>query len=237
MKARYTPASISPFLVGLIVVGLVAAAKAQSAGPPADYKIHPDYSVTSPDGTTTIEQYAKTDAEGDSTWQFWARRKDTLNLLVPEQPDYAAGFRFTRNSQWLVRMQKIGAGEASLYLYRLAPQGFISATAKPLDELAWSYFNGLPASRKIRKPDLHITAALVRGLDDNYRWMDEDWPDSRYLVISLSGDLAPTKRHGQVQTIRGWRCRYDLLTGKFDVPADFAANNRKAIAPPANKHP
>jgi hypothetical protein len=31
--------------------------------------------------------------------------------------------------------------------------------------------------------------------------------------------------------VRGWRCRYDLATGRFDVPASFARYNAKAIAP------
>ena len=165
---------------------------AQTVGPAADYKINPEYTSTSPDGTITIEQYAKIAADGSYTWQFWARRGDKLTLLKPEQPDYAAGFRFTNDSQWLVRMQKTGAGEGSLYLYHLGPQGFAAATRKPLGDLAWAYFKSLPDSRKIKRPDFHIDAGLVKGLDDNYRWMGESWPDSRYLVISLSGDVRPT---------------------------------------------
>jgi len=34
-----------------------------------------------------------------------------------------------------------------------------------------------------------------------------------------------------LQTVRGWRCRYDLWEGKFDVPAIFARDNAKALAP------
>jgi hypothetical protein len=177
---------------------------AQTVGPAADYKINPEYTSTSPDGTITIEQYAKIAADGSYTWQFWARRGDKLTLLKPEQPDYAAGFRFTNDSQWLVRMQKTGAGEGSLYLYHLGPQGFAAATRKPL-----------------------------KGLDDNYRWMGESWPDSRYLVISLSGDVSPNRKHGQIRSLRGWHCRYDLQKGTFDVPPDFSENNAKAIAPEA----
>jgi hypothetical protein len=113
---------------------------AQAVGPTADYKIKPEHNSTSPDGTTTVEQYAKIDADGDYTWQFWARHQDKLTLLKPEQADYAAGFRFTNDSQWLVRMQKTGSGESTLYLYRLGPQGFVPATKKPLGDLAWAYF-------------------------------------------------------------------------------------------------
>ena len=220
--------SASP--IGLFFACAIGTMAAQAAGPTADYTIKPEHTATSPDGTTTIEQYARIDADGDYTWQFWARRQDKLTLLEPEQPDYAAGFRFTNDSQWLVRMQKTGAGYASLYLYHLSPQGFVAATRKPLSDLAWAYFKSLPDSRKIRRPNFHIEADLVKGVDDNYRWMGETWPDSRYLVISLSGEVSPTGRHGQLRSLRGWRCRYDLQKGTFDVPPSFAKNNAKAIA-------
>ena len=158
MRRTYLPAAI-----GVFVACAVATVAAQAAGPPADYKLDAEYTATSPDGATTIEQYAKVDADGDYTWQFWARHGLAFTLLEPEQPDYAAGFRFTNDSQWLVRMQKTGAGYSSLYLYRLRPQGFVAATRKPLSDLAWAYFNSLPASRKIRRPDFHIAADLVKG--------------------------------------------------------------------------
>ena len=35
----------------------------------------------------------------------------------------------------------------------------------------------------------------------------------------------------QTNVVRGWRCRYDLETGKFDVPALFLDNNVKALVP------
>jgi hypothetical protein len=226
MKLDYLIAATGLFLA--FAVGTVSA---QPARPPADFEMHPEHTTTSPDGTTTIEQYAKIDSDGDYTWQFWARRPDALTLLKPEQPDYAAGFRFTSDSQWLVRMQKTGSGEASLYLYRLGPQGFVAATAKPLDELAWAYFWSLRESRKVRKPDFHIEANLVKGADDNYRALGENWPDSRYLVISLSGEVEPNRHHGQIRSLGDWRCRYDLQKGTFDVPPYFLKNNAKAIAP------
>jgi hypothetical protein len=226
MNRNFLAFSIGPILA--CAVGTIAA---QTVGPTADYKIYPENSSASPDGTTTVEQYAKIDADGNYSWQFWARRQDKLSMLQPEQPDYAAGFRFTNDSQWLVRMQKTDAGEASLYLYRLGPQGFVAATPKPLSDQAWAYFKSLPDFRKIRRPDFHIEADLVKGTEDNYRWMGEKWPDSRYLIISLSGEMSPNRRHGQIRSVRGWRCRYDLQTGTFDVPADFAKSNAKAIGP------
>jgi hypothetical protein len=35
----------------------------------------------------------------------------------------------------------------------------------------------------------------------------------------------------QTSVVHGWRCRYDLQTGKFDAPALFSDNNAKAVVP------
>jgi len=82
-------------------------------------------------------------------------------------------------------MQKTGAGYASLYLYHLGPQGLVGATRKPLSDLAWAYFKSLPDSRKIRRPTFHIQSNLVKGTEENYRWMGVEWPDSRYRALSV----------------------------------------------------
>jgi hypothetical protein len=126
-------------LIGLLVacgIGVcsIGAAAAQPAGPPVGYNIDPEFTGKSPDGAITIEQYVNKDTD-DWKWQFWARLEGTLTLLDPEPADYPAGFRFTNDSNWLVRMQKTGSGESTLYLYRLGPQGFVPATKKPLGDL------------------------------------------------------------------------------------------------------
>jgi hypothetical protein len=217
--------------IGLFIACPLAAA--EPAGPGPEYKIDPDVTRTSPDGAFTIEQYHKSDADDNWTWQAWVRAKDAKDratLLKPDQ-DYPAGFRFTSDMQYLVRMQKTGSGEATLYLYRLAKDGFASATAKPFGDLAWAFFYSQPESRKARKPDFHISAGLIKGLDDNYSWMGVDWPKNRYIVVGLSGEIEPNQHHGQISTINGWRCRYDLQTGKFDVPKEFAKDNAMALLP------
>src|SRR5262249_18714337 len=131
-------------LIGLLVVcGIgvcsIGTAAAQPAGPPAGYKINPEFTKTSPDGATTIEQYENKDAD-DYKGELWVRRERPFALLDPEPADYPAGFRFTNDLKLIVRMQKTGSGESTLYLYRLAPQGFVPATKKPLGDLAWAYF-------------------------------------------------------------------------------------------------
>lgn len=218
------------FAAAIALFPLCPLAAAAPAGPGPEYKIDPEMTQTSPEGTYTIEQYHKSDADDVWIWQAWVRAKDAKDKatrLKPDQ-DYPAGFRFTNDLHYLVRTQKTGSGEATLYLYRLGKQGFESATAKPLGELAWAYFYGRPESRKIKRPDFHMSVNLVKGLDDNYRGMGVDWPANRYIVVSLSGE---TDTHGQVATVSDWRCRYDLKAGRFDVPDDFARTNTQALVP------
>lgn len=224
-------------LIGLLVVCVIGGwgigtAAAQPAGPPAGYEIEPKYTKTSPDGAITIEQYVNKDADVWK-WQFWARRQGTFTQLGPEQDDYPAYFVFTNDLKWIIRTQKTGSGEASLYLYRLGPQGYVAASKKPFDDLAWDYMKTRPDWRKIRKePEYHISAGLLDGLEDNYRSLGVDWPANRYLLITLWGeaDVKGRKRE-QTSVVHGWRCRYDLQTGKFDVPALFSAGNAKAVVP------
>src|SRR5215813_79659 len=219
-------------LIGLLVLCAIGTAVAEPAGPPAGYKIDPEFTRTSPDGVITIAQYLNKDTE-DYKWQFWVRREGTFTLLDPEPADYPAGFRFTLDSKWVVRMQKTGAGESTLYLYRLTPQGFVPATKKPIGDLAWAYLKTRPEWQKVKKdPEYHISAGLLKGTDENYRWLGIDWPTNRYLLITLSGDAdIKSRKHQQTTVVHGWRCRYDLQTGKFDVPPLFSNNNAKAVVP------
>ena len=206
-----------------------AAAAPPPAAPPAGYTIEEEYTQKSPDGATTIEQYVN---KGDWTWQFWTRREGTFTLLDTD-PGYAANFIFTSDLKWIVREQKIGSGTSTLHLYHLTPQGYARASKKPLGELAWDYMKSRPDWRKIVKaPEYHDSAYLAEGLEENYRGLGVDWPGNRYIVIALSGD-ADVRGRKPMQTgvVNGWRCRYDLQTGKFDVPALFARDNAKAVVP------
>src|SRR5262245_41144945 len=166
-------------LIGLLVVcGIgvcrIGTAAAQQAAPLAGYKIEEKYTQKSPDGAITVEQYLNKDTD-DWKWQFWVRRQGAFTLLDPGLADYPAGFRFTNDLKWLVRMQKTGSGESTLYLYRLGPQGFVPATKKPLGDLAWAYFKSRPEWRKVKKdPEYHISANLLKGTEENYRWLGVD---------------------------------------------------------------
>jgi hypothetical protein len=209
-----------------------AAAAAQPAAPPAGYNIEEKYTRKSPDGAITIEQYLNKDTD-DWKWQFWVRRQGALTRLDPEPAGYAADFIFTNDLKWIVREQKVGSGTSELHLYRLTPQGYVRAHKKSLDNLAWDYLKTRPDWRKLVKaPEYHESAYLVGGLKDNYRRLGVDWPANRYLLITLSAD-ADVKGRKPMQTavVHGWRCRYDLQTGKFDVPALFSGDNAKAVVP------
>lgn len=212
-----------------LVLTLAASPALAASRPPQGFTLSgdADLAFTSPDGATRLEQYVKEGQDSDIKWQVWARRGEEMTELKPEQ-DYPAAFRFTSDSQWLVRMQKTGSGSKDLHLYRAEKGTFVSATQKPLSELAWAYFRSRTDTRKMKLDD-HISANLVKGTDEAYRNLGVRWPENRYLVISLSGEMDKHPRNVVVKGLAGWRCRYDLQTGTFDVPAEFARANAEAL--------
>ncbi|MCK1385800.1 hypothetical protein [Bradyrhizobium sp. 21] len=214
-----------------LALTLAAAPALAASGPPPGFVLtgNADLAFTSPDGATRLEQYMK-DSEDlfGVKWQVWARRGDQMTELKPEQ-GYGAGFRFTNDSQWLVRLQKTGSGEQDLFLYHVENGAFVSATKKSLSDLAWAYFYARPETKHFAKIDYHITANLMKGAEEGYRWLGVDWPDNRYLVISLGGAFDKHPKNVAVKGLGGWQCRYDLKTGKFDVPKTFAKTNAEAL--------
>lgn len=211
-----------------LVLTLAASPASAAAGPPPGFTLsdNTDLAFTSPDRATKIEQY-KRETDSEFKWQAWARHGEQMTELKPEQ-DYPAGFRFTDDSQWLVRMQKTGSGEQDLYLYHVEKGAFVSATKKPLSELAWAYFHSRPDTKNM-KLDYHISANLMKGTENAYRWLGVDWPNNRYLLISLSGEMDKHPKNVAVKGLADWKCRYDLKTGKFDVPKMFAKGNAEAL--------
>jgi hypothetical protein len=233
----------------LLLLALATAAPASAAdGPQADFKLDRQAKVfKSPDRTLRLEQYAKEQEDGGLVSQFWTfdRNHRHAFLLNPgeegdDRTGYAAGFRFSPDSQWLVRMQKLGSGSQTLFLYRRNGYQFLPATKKPLGDLAWDYFFTTPTSKGMhRDPENpygldHAFVALVKGMEENYAWMGQHWPDSRYVVISLSFDMQG-EDDKTAPWIEDWHCVYDLKTGAFSVPPDFAENNAKAITYPQPK--
>jgi len=231
----------------LLWLALATLAPASAAdGPAAGFELDRQAKVfVSPDRQVRLEQYAKTLEDGSWAYQFWtfdAHHRHAFLLNPGEDDDptgYAAGFRFSPDSQWLVRMQKLGSGSQTLFLYRRNGHQFSPATAKPLGDLAWDYFFTTPTSKGMhRDPDNpygldHAFVGLVKGMEENYAWMGKHWPDSRYVVIGLSFDMQG--EDVKAPWVEGWRCVYDLKTGAFSVPADFAENNAKAVTYPEPK--
>jgi hypothetical protein len=226
-----------------LLLALATVAPASADAPGTGFKLKAEGTFTSPDKTLRVEQYAKAQEDENLLYQFWTFDSDHRRpfLLNPGEKlaGYAAGFRFSPDSQWLVRMQKLGAGYQALFLYRRKGYQFSRATAKPLGDLAWDYFFSTPASKGMHRNPKdpyaldHAFVGLVKGMEENYAWMGEHWPDSRYVVISLSFDMQGEEE--KTPWIEGWHCVYDLKTGAFLVPPDFAENNAKAVKNPEPK--
>ena len=229
----------------LLWLAFATAAPASAEGPGAGFNLKADGTFMSPDKTMQLEQYVKAQEDENLLYQFWTFDRDHRHpfLLNPGENDdlagYAAGFRFSPDSQWLVRMQKLGAGSQTLFLYRRNGYQFSPATRKPLGNLAWDYFFTTRASKRMHRDPKdpyaldHAFVGLVKGMEENYAWMGEHWPDSRYVVISLSFDMQGEEV--KAPWIEGWHCVYDLETAAFSVPPDFADNNAKAVKYPEPK--
>lgn len=229
--------------IGLVVLSALASMPARAEGPGPDMKLLDDIKIfRSPDNAMQIEQYARDGGDDGFSYEFWVfdkHHKNPFLLNRDEDKDlagYPAGFRFSPNSQWLVRMQKTGAGFATLLLYKRDGNRFVAATKKPLGDLAWEYFFTQPASKGMpTEPDElnHQRADLVKGMEENYAWLGVKWPDSRYIVITLQFDIQGNDR--ATPWIEGWRCVYDTKSGEFSVPDMFTANNALARKLPKPK--
>lgn len=181
----------------------------------------------SPDHRFTILQTNKVSPDGGYVFTYQVvdvatGKSSILNASdPPEDAAYSAGFSFTADSKWLVRMQKIASGESTLFLYHRQGGTFLPATPKKLGDLAWDFFFSQTEAQGIAKNNLSKETILVRGLKDNYKSLGESWPNSRYAVISLSSGESGTTPIGP------WRCVYDLEKGAFSIPPDMAAFNKK----------
>ena len=231
----------------VVVLGLAAVAPASAASPGSEMTklTDDDDTFTSPDGQVIIEQYWKDKSEYDRVYEYWAfdaGHKHGVLLNRDNYTDdarYPAGFRFSPNSHWVVRMQKLGSGTHTLFLYRRNGSAFSEATPKPLGDMVWDYFYSQPISRQILRKSKdrdsidHPQIHLVKGVDDNYASQGRHWPDSRYLVLSLSFD-AQGEDH-PLPWVEDWQCVFDTKTDKFSIPPDLARKNAGTINYPKPK--
>jgi hypothetical protein len=213
-------------LVALLANAGLILADDNETGPGPDFQPARQPPLLSPDGQIEIRQYFE---PGDKyIFEFWTFDREThhahcLNPNELEPPEYPAGFRFSRDSRWLVRMQKVAAGESTLFLYKREGITYVPATRKPLGDLAWDFFFTQPESKTINRDNLSPETYLVSGFDNNYAGMGEHWPDSRYIIISLGSGESGTARIGP------WYCVYDPVTGAFSLPPDIAAFNKSKM--------
>jgi hypothetical protein len=164
----------------LLILGIVTAAPALADSPRAGFKLSAEDAVMSPDRTVRVEQYSRILKDGGYLYQFWTfdgKHRHGFLLNSAEGDDlasYAAGFRFSPDGQWLVRMQKLGAGYRTLFLDRRKGNKFLPATKKPLGDLAWDYFFDSPPSKTLHRDPKdrdsldHAQAILLKGMEDNY---------------------------------------------------------------------
>jgi hypothetical protein len=210
----------------------------RAASPAADYKIEAEYSEKSPDGQTIIEQYHKEDSDGEWHWQFWARRSDTQSLLnSDEDADYPADFRFTNDCRFCGTHAKDQFGRSEPLSLQIRRQRFCQRNQKAARRSRLGLFQEPPGVQKSQDAGLPHFGGPLKGTEENYRWMGVNWPENRYLVISLWGEVEPNSHHHQLFAVRGWHVRYDLETGKFDVPPEFRDDNAKALDPKGEDRP
>jgi hypothetical protein len=114
-------------------------------------------------------------------------------------------------------------GDAHLHAPSVPPEaaGYVRVSKKPVGDLASAYQKTRPDWRNIVKaPEYHTSAYLLEGLEENYRGLGVVWPANRYADVKGRNPCRPAWC---------WRCRHDLQTGKFDVPALFSADNATAV--------
>ena len=101
-------------LSALVLLGVVTTAvPARAEGPGPDFKrTDRGETFTSPDGQVRLEQYYKDMGDAGYLHHFWTfddKHQQASLLNGGETTDlagYPAGFRFSANSQWLVRDRK-----------------------------------------------------------------------------------------------------------------------------------
>jgi hypothetical protein len=144
-------------------------------GPQAGFKLNPAATFKSPDQTMLIEQYFKDGKDGSVRYQIWTFDGDHRHaqLLNPGEDDeiagYRAGFRFSPDSQWLVRIQKLSAGYATLYLYHRKAYQFSPATKNTL-----AIWRGIFSLRhRIRRECTAIQRTSIRSIMQRWHWSRE----------------------------------------------------------------
>ena len=235
----------------VVLLGFAAVAPARAAMPDSELTklTDEDDTFTSPDGQIVIEQYWKDKSEYDRVYaQFIGPSTPSIEhgvLLNPGEgldvAGYPAGFRFSSNSRWVVRMQKIGSGTHTLFLYRRNGTDFVGRRAKTAGR------DGL--GLLLQPADIAEDPSKIRGPP-----FDQSRPDQsaarRPRQLRLGGQEmarqplpraeSVVRRAGRGQEalpwVEDWQVVFDTKTGQvLDPTTDLAKNNAETINYPAPK--
>ena len=164
----------------LMILGIVTAAPALADGPGTGFKLRSEDAVISPDRAVRVEQYFKDLQDEGFLYQFWSFDRGHRHGFLLNHGEgvdlasYAVGFRFSPDNRWLVRMQKLGAGYSTFYLYPRKGYQFLPATTKPLGDMAWDYLFDTPEAKATHRDpkdrdSLHqAQAILFKGMEDSH---------------------------------------------------------------------
>lgn len=113
----------------------------------------------------------------------------------PEWYPWPAAYRISPDEQWIIRDQKTGSGENSLFLYHLSPEGEIWRLTTPIDDVVFTAL--LAPSHRARKDYYHLEVVLT------------SW-DLAAGCVHLKARATPNDKKDQLVEDR--KIRYDLNT-------------------------
>jgi len=184
----------------LVVITLCAAIR---AGEPAPG----EFDAKSPHDRFTITQHwvrpdyiaSNTDCnDADCGWsavlQFADKSKTQVVLAdQPEWYPWPATYRISPDEQWIIRDQKTGSGENSLFLYHLTRDGQIWRLTTPIDDVVFATL--LAPLHRTRKDYYHLEVVLA------------SW-DLAAGYVHLKAYATPNDKKDQL--IEGRKIRYNL---------------------------
>jgi hypothetical protein len=180
--------------------------------------------VEAPDGKFEIEQWWKRGGAqaGQDLYQTWLVPKTGSPVRLPEvtlpsewevgdsgSVGFPSTFCFSPDGVYLFREQKIAHGVNGAYLYRRKGK----------------------LNYGVAVPDLYIRASKFFTRTTRLQWANETgivefsaWKPNDILILKLRGYA-----DGKKSAVESWRCTYNPATGKFTIPANWKATNKKAI--------
>jgi hypothetical protein len=139
-------------------------------------------------------------SDADCGWsavlQFADKSKAQVVLADrPEWYPWPAAYRISADEQWIIRDQKTGSGENSLFLYHLLADGQIWRLATPIDDVVFAVL--LAPLHRARKDYYHLEVVFT------------SW-DLAAGCVHLKAYATPNDKKDQL--IEGRKIRYDLNT-------------------------